>query len=512
MREYISRNRFLVVLAVLNFFLIYIASFNKAYGYFIDEFYYIACAKRLAFGYVDHPPLAPFILAVFSWIFGFSIYAIRFLPALASSVIVFLTGKLAEEIGGGTRSQIFAALTMICVPMAAAFASFYSMNVFEPLIAIIMFLLTLSMVKNDNPKLWIWLGILGGLGMMNKHTFALTIFVLIVSLLLSEHRKYIFNRWCVVGCGIMFVIFLPNILWQILNGYPTLEFYHNITVGKNVYTPPAQFMMGQLLYMSPFTAPVWLAGMVYLLVSKRMKQYGFLGVMFILTIGLMCITGTSRSDRTMFAYPVVIAGGAVFFESLNKKQKGIWWMAGLSTLMLAGFVLLLPLVLPYFSYEQTAGMVKALHFNTELERGKKPPLPQILADRISWEEKSAMLYSVYNSLPDSVKKQTIIFTDNYGKAGALELFGEKYGVKQVFCQHNNYYLWGKGKLNKKNVLVLDDAESIHGYRRGFDSVEIFPVEFSNPYVSSHENNLKVCLCSKPKSPLNDLFDGGRTYY
>jgi len=512
MRKYISRNRFLVALAVLNFFLIYIASFNKAYGYFIDEFYYIACAKHLAWGYVDHPPLAPFILAVFSWIFGFSIYAIRFLPALASSVIVFLTGKLAGEIGGGTRSQIFAALTMICAPMAAAFASFYSMNVFEPLIALAMFLLTVSMIKNDNPKLWIWLGVLGGLGMMNKHTFALTIFVLVVSLLLSEHKKYIFNRWFALGCGIMFVIFLPNILWQIANGYPTLEFYHNITVSKNVYTPPIQFMIGQLMYMSPFTAPVWIAGAIYLLASKKMKQYRFLSVMFILTVGLMCITGTSRSDRTMFAYPVAIAGGAVFYEAISKKHKRAWLMAGISAIMLAGFVLILPLVLPYFSYEQTAGMVKTLHFNTELERGKKPPLPQILADRIGWEEKSAMLYSVYSSLPDSVKKQTLIFTDNYGKAGALELFGEKYGIEQVFCQHNNYYLWGKGKLRNENLLVLDDKESAQGYRRVFDSVEIFPVEFSNPHVSSHENNLGVFLCKQPKAPLNELFEGGKVYY
>lgn len=511
MKEYIVKNKYLFSLALLNFLLIYLSSFNKAYGYFIDEFYYIACAKRLAWGYVDHPPLAPFILAVFSWLFGFSLYAIRFLPALASSVIVFLTGKLAGELGGGIRAQIFSALTLICVPMAAAFASFYSMNIFEPLIALAMFQLTLSMIKNGNPKAWIWLGVLGGLGMMNKHTFALTIFVLVISLLLSEHRKYILNRWFVIGCGIILAIFLPNIFWQIANGYPTLEFYQNITVRKNVYTPPVQFMLGQLMFMSPFTAPVWIAGAIYLLASKKMKQYRFLSVVFILTVGLMCLTGTSRSDRTMFAYPVVIAGGAVFYESISKKHKRAWLMAGIAAIMLAGFVFILPLVLPYFSYEQTASMVKTLHFNTELERGKKPPLPQILADRIGWEEKSAMLFSVYNSLPDSVKKQTIIFTDNYGKAGALELFGEKYGIKQVFCQHNNYYLWGIGKLHNENVLVLDDKESARDYRGGFESVEIFPVEFSDPYVSSHENSLSAFLCKRPKAPLNEMFDRGKVY-
>ena len=28
------------------------------YGIFVDEMYYVACARRLAWGYVDHPPLS----------------------------------------------------------------------------------------------------------------------------------------------------------------------------------------------------------------------------------------------------------------------------------------------------------------------------------------------------------------------------------------------------------------------------------------------------------------------
>ena len=61
----ISEYKYLFLIAAANFLLVYLSSFVKAYGYFIDEFYYIACAFKPAFGYVDHPPLAPLILTVF---------------------------------------------------------------------------------------------------------------------------------------------------------------------------------------------------------------------------------------------------------------------------------------------------------------------------------------------------------------------------------------------------------------------------------------------------------------
>jgi hypothetical protein len=42
----------------------------SSYGFFIDEFYYIACSKHLALGYVDHPPLSIFLLALSRWLSG----------------------------------------------------------------------------------------------------------------------------------------------------------------------------------------------------------------------------------------------------------------------------------------------------------------------------------------------------------------------------------------------------------------------------------------------------------
>src|SRR5579863_6416156 len=59
--------------------------FNNRYGYFRDEFDYISCGDHLAWGYVDQPPLIPFLIHIGRWLLGDSLRAIRFIPALASS-------------------------------------------------------------------------------------------------------------------------------------------------------------------------------------------------------------------------------------------------------------------------------------------------------------------------------------------------------------------------------------------------------------------------------------------
>src|SRR6185503_10142865 len=62
--------------------------FNNRYGYFRDEFDYIACGDHLAWGYVDQPPLIPFLTHISRAVLGDSLRAIRFIPALATSLLV----------------------------------------------------------------------------------------------------------------------------------------------------------------------------------------------------------------------------------------------------------------------------------------------------------------------------------------------------------------------------------------------------------------------------------------
>jgi hypothetical protein len=507
-----SENKHLYIASTFTFLLIYLSTFTKGYGYFIDEFYYIACANNPAFGYVDHPPLAPLLLTIFQFVFGDSIYAIRILPAFAAALAVFYTGILTKEIGGNKFAQLFAACSLAAMPVTIAFGTFYSMNAFEPLLAVLLLWIITKMIKAGDVKFWIPAGIVMGLGMMNKHTFGVFIIALLFALILSGKWKLLFNRYFVFGGIISALIFLPNIIWQILNDFPSLEFYRNISTRKNVYTPPIDFILGQIMYMSPSIAPVWFAGAFYFLLSKRFKDFRFLSVLFAGLFIFMMLSGTSRPDRLAFAYPAAFAGGALFFETILSKSNLRLLKIPLVIFLFSGLMLSLPILMPYFSYDFSQKYTEWLGINTELEKGKKPPLHQIIADRIGWEEKITLVINAYNSLSEENKKQTIIAAGNYGQAGAVELFGKEYGLPPVACSHNNYYLWSKERVNGNILLQLDNEEDYDGLTQLFGKVEIYPGVFKSDFVSDHENNLVVFICRYPKIPPKEMLERSKNYH
>lgn len=510
---HIKKYAHLYAVAAANFLLIYLSVFNKTYGYFIDEFYYIACANNPAGGYVDHPPLAPLILSVWQFIFGESIYSVRFLPAAAVAASSWLTGYLTGKMGGEKYSQVIAALCYMSSPIMLAFGSFYSMNVFEPLLMIILLLIVLRVIETGDTSGWLYAGMISGLGIMNKHTFVLSVVFLFAAILISSHRKLLLSKWMPAGLFAALIIVLPNLLWQYFNGFPSLEFYSNITKYKNVPTPPLQFVIGQIMFFSPLIFPFWLAGLVYLFVSKDLKKFRFVGYFFLISFGFMLLSATSRADRLAFAYPVVFAAGGIAASALIRKIGKNWLKPVPAVVILSGILLAIPLLLPYLSPEASYKVTKSLGFNTELERGKAPLISQVIADRIGWEEKVKMVRGAYSTLNEEEKKRVVFGASNYGQAGAIELYAGDIAKNLTVSSHNNYYLWSLERINGKNIVIqLDNLEDLSGYKEAFDSVEVYPALYTNKWVSPHEDSLAVFIMRKPKFTFEHLLNEGKNFY
>ena len=203
-------------------YLMVTAAFS-GYGYFLDEFYYIACSKRLAFGYVDHPPLSIGLLALSREILGESIPAIRFLPGLAIGATVFLTGVLARRLGGGRWAMIIAALAAMAMPAYLGVGSFYSMNGYEILLWTGILYLVIRLVQEEQPKYWMAIGILMGLGLEMKHTMVLYSFALVVGMLLTPSRRFLWNRWALLGIAACFALLHPTSCGNTRTGFLRLS-------------------------------------------------------------------------------------------------------------------------------------------------------------------------------------------------------------------------------------------------------------------------------------------------
>lgn len=510
--KFLRNNNHLIYISLLFFLVVYLSSFNPAYELFIDEPYYVACADNPSAGYVDHPPLAPLLLMIWKFIFGDSIYSLRFLPALAGALSVFFTGIIAKNLGGGRFSQSLAAAATASAPVFLAMSGFYSMNAFEPLLAALLLLTIIKMIIDVNMKRWIQAGILTGAGIMNKHSFIFFAAVMILSLLLTGKWKLVINKWFFSGMGLATLIILPNIIWQVINDFPSAEFYRNITADKNVYTPPLQFILMQAMAYSFISFPLWLSGIIFLIFSKRMREYKFTGFLFLILFLFMLITGSSRPDRSAFIYPIAFAGGSILLESILSKKRAVITKTIFFFLIFLGIPAGIPLTLPYLSYSQVYEYTKFLGFNTEGEKGKNPPIPQLLADRIGWKERAELVIKAYNNLSEEDKKNTIITASNYGKAGAIDYYGRQYGLPPAVSGHNNYYYWSKNRLKGNIVLKLGEKKYFEEYKHTYNDVIMTGEVYYHPYVSPNENYLTVFICKGPKHPLEEILEDSRFYY
>ena len=499
-----NENTPLLLIAFCYFTALISLSLLSQYGYFRDELYYLSCAKRLAFGYVDHPPLAPFLLWLNGLLFGNSLTAIRLLPALAGAATIYLTGLVTRELGGDRFSQTLAAVTMAIVPVFLVIDSFYSMNAFEPLILTACLLLLIKLVRQDNPRYWPWIGLLVGIGLLNKHTFAVYLAVLLAAMLLTPLRKYFVTKLFWLGGLIALAVFAPNLIWQVQNHLISLEFYHNINIYKNIPTPPLPFIMTQVLSYHPLTFPIWLAGLGYFFFSAKGKPYRSFGYLFLFTFLFFLLSGSSRPDRVGPVYPVAFAGGAILIESWFNKLRWPWLkVTAIAFLIIAGLIIALT-VMPVLSPPQLVKYNQALGLGPqEFEAGQRPEIPQLLADRLGWEKMAQDMSQAFQQLTADEKSQAIIFASNYGEAGSLEFYGPKYGLPRVISGHNSYWLWGYGKEAATVIITIGIPKE--DLLKAFESVAYSGVTHTYKYAMAYENQLPIYICRKPRVPLAEIW-------
>ncbi len=447
------------------------------YGYFIDELYYIACARRLDFGFVDHPPLAPAILRVTMALLGDSLAAIRLPSALAGALTVLATGWLAARLGAGAFGQALASLCAVVPPVFLVLFNVFSMNSFEILLWTALLIVTVVMVERNEPRLWLAFGALAGIALENKHTVVTLALGVVLGLVLTRERRLLFSRWLFIGGALAFVLFLPNLLWQIDNDFPSLEFYRNATLLKNRPLPPLQVVGNQILFVGPWTFPVWAAGLYYCL--RRKTELRFLAIAYLLLLGSLIVSQSSRPDRMAGLYPALFACGSVAIEKAVRSRSA---RALSLAVVLAGGAILGAASLPILPPERVSRLVAFLGIDTQIERGegKRAELPQWLADRFGWREIVDQVAGIYDALPENEKARAVILAPSYGHAGALELFGEG-RLPPVLSHQNTYHLWGRRELRALDggvmIYIGDDADDLEEIYESVVQVAVHDCEY-----------------------------------
>ena len=279
---------------------------GRYYGYFVDELYNLALARHLAWGYVDVAPMIALLVRIEMTLFGDSLSAIRLFAAIAGARLVLLTGAIARELGGGRFAQGLAALCVLLAPGYLALDHFINVNAFEPLCWMGCAWIVIRIINTGNDRLWLWFGLLAGIGLETKHSMLIFGFALIAGLALTPQRKHLFNRWLPLGGLLAFVVFLPNLLWNVQHHFPFLELQENIRRdGRNVSLSLGSFFGQEVLSMLPLTVPIWIAGLWWLWRSR----YRALTVAWIIAATII-FAMNPRVYYLFPAFPMLMAAGA----------------------------------------------------------------------------------------------------------------------------------------------------------------------------------------------------------
>jgi Dolichyl-phosphate-mannose-protein mannosyltransferase len=473
------------------------------YGYFRDELYYVACSNHLAFGYVDFAPLLAWLARAFRLVFGDSLHAIRLLPTLANGLEVVLTGYLTRELAGRSWAIFLACLSVFVAPVILGNGTRLAMNPLEPLFWMGTVYLLLLALNRNQPRLLLWCGVLLGFGLLNKHSSIFFISALVTGLALSSERRMLTSKWFWFAAAIAMLIALPNVIWQIVHQFPTLEDLSNVKrMHKNVELPPLPFFRQQIMMLNPFNAIVWLAGLGFLLFHRDAKRFRFLGLTYLVFLAIMMAL-KGKDYYLAPIYPMLFAAGGVLFEkwsALGPLPRVLRF--ALPAFVLLGGIISAPLALPILPPGRIPDYLSALGIGmSRTENGMESILPQHFADQFGWQEMVATVADVYNSLPPEQRAKTAILGGNYGEAGAIDFFGARYGLPKSISAHQNYYYWGPREYTGETLILLE--WSLENANKMCTTVDIGPrIEF--PYTMGWEH-YNILICHNTKRPLPEIW-------
>jgi hypothetical protein len=476
--------------------------FNNGYGYFRDELYYAACGQHLAWGYVDQAPLIAVIARLTRAMFGDSLRALRFFPALASGAKIFLTGWIVHELGGRRYAQILAGTAVLVCPIYLTMDNFLSMNAFEPVFWMLCAAISLRIVRTGERRLWLLFGLVAGFGILNKHSTLIFGFAFFLSLLVTRQRRLLRDPWIWTGALIAFAIFLPNLIWEYNNHWPTLEILRNVDRIKNEHVSWLEFIMQQAFLVHPLGAPICLAGLWYFLGSREGGAYHFLGWTYVfLLLEMLILRG--RIYYLAPIYPMLFAAGAVVIESWIGDLGRNWIKAAILVPLLLGGLVAAPLALPILPLD--AAVAYANFWDVKKVRVEKEPsgkLPQLYADMIGWQQQVQVVAGVFSSLSEKDQSKVAILASNFGEAGAVDYFGAAYGLPHAISGHNNYFLWGPQEYTGEVVIAV--GLPMKALTSLFGRIEL-AATINNEYAIPEENNLPVYICRQPKMTFREAW-------
>ncbi|SFS21763.1 Dolichyl-phosphate-mannose-protein mannosyltransferase [Granulicella pectinivorans] len=423
-----SRNDLAILLGIAAVVALVHMLTNDRYGFHRDELQFLSDARHLDWGYVAYPPLTPFLEHIGLALFGISETWLRLFSVIAQSAALVATGLMARELGGGRLAQVTATVSVALSALPLFEGTEFQYSSFDYLWWVLIAYFLIRLLKTENPRWWIAIGAVIGLGLLTKYSITFYIAGLLAGLVFTQSRRFLLAPGFWGGVAVALLLFLPNFLWQVHHGFISYHFLQSIHA-RDVRNGRADgFLFDQIKINANLIAtPLWIAGLIFFL---RDRRYRMLGILYLVPLALFFIA-KGRGYYVAAAYPMLLAMGSVAVErwlgTLTRMSR-LAIEATYFTLAGAVGIAICCLILPLAN----SGPLKAWALKNNDD----------LREEFGWEEMAWTVAGIRSALPPEQREHVGIITGNYGEQGAIEILGAKYGLPTPIGGTNSAWLRG----------------------------------------------------------------------
>ena len=470
--------------------------------YHRDELLYFSLGQHPDFGYATVPPMIGWIAWLIQNIFGYSVFAVRLFPAFLSGAMIILAAAISKELGGSRYASFMAAIGLLISIFFLRTYMLYMPVHIELFLWTLCIYLLIKHINTAKDSYLICFGITAGIALLNKYLAGLLFFGLLIIIPFTEYRNIFRNRKFWTGIILGSLIFTPNLIWQVVRGFPVFNHMSELYRRQLVHMDIITFLTEQLIMPAAGTF-FTVAGLMFLLTSGKVRKFRFLGFLSLFVIiGLMLLQG--KSYYTLGVFPLLIVSGAVAYEKWI--QRTIFRI--IFVVLLVGMTIpVVPFGIPVMKKEGLKNYFKVLDRKYGIDLGRRfedgsiHSLPQDYADMIGWEELTAVTAKAYQLVPD--KKSCIIYCENYGQAGAISVIGKKYDLPEAICFSESFRYWIPGQFDPDPTSFIYINDEL-----GDDVNNLFRKISIVGYVSdpdAREFGTTVYLCQEPVSSFNKFW-------
>ncbi|WP_395690203.1 glycosyltransferase family 39 protein [Nocardioides sp.] len=404
------------------------------YGPHRDEMYFVTAGHHLAWGYPDQPSLTPLVARLADEVAPSNLVVLR-LPAIAAMVgVVMLSVQAARLVGAGRAGQVLTAVSVAFSAGVLGLGHLLETATLDVFFWTAILVVVAQSLVDDRPRLWLLAGLLAGVGLNNKHTVVFCLLGVLVGVaVVRETRPVLGTRWPWLGGLLALALWLPNLVWQAQHDWPVFALSADIADEYGGVGGRVDLVLEALAMYSPVIAAVWILGLVQLLRRPDRARVRPLAVAFLVVLLVFLVTGGKGYYLAGLIPPLIAAGCAELAERWSTRA-----------LTITGAVLVASAAVAY------PAMVPVLPAATFASSGWAD-LNDTQLDTIGWPEYADQVRAVVDGLPPDQREHAVIFTGNYGEAGAMRWYDV--GLP-AYSGHNGHRFWGPPPDTATPVVVV----------------------------------------------------------